>query len=74
MGSPGPMTQQTLDRLERNISVSGGISPFFGGENPDSMRTGRGVATMGGFSVNPRVQELQLIMAFALVPGLPKLP
>lgn len=65
-GSPGPMTQQTLDRIERNARVSGGISPYFGNETTGSLRTGRAIDALGSYAVDPRIAELQLIMEFAL--------
>jgi hypothetical protein len=65
-GSPGPMTTQTLDRIERAASISGGVSPYFGGETTGSLRTGRAIDALGGYSVDPRIAEVQLIMQYAL--------
>lgn len=65
-GAPGPMTSQTIDRIERNAGISGGGSPFFGGETTGSLRTGRAIDSLGGYSVDPHIQEAQLIMQFAL--------
>jgi nucleotide-binding universal stress UspA family protein len=65
-GSPGPLTNAALDRMERAIRVSSGGSPFFGGETTGSLRTGRAIDALGGFSVDPRIQELQEIMAASL--------
>lgn len=64
--SPGPLTNAMLDRLERNARISGGVSPFFSGEQNAQMRTGRGVDALGGFSVDPRIQEVQQIMGYGL--------
>ena len=38
---PGYLTNPTIDRLERNQRVSGGIPPEFGGESGTNLRTGR---------------------------------
>jgi hypothetical protein len=65
-GSPGPMTNMILDRIERNASISSGNSPFMGGETTGSLRTGRAIDALGGYSVDPRIAELQIIMAYAL--------
>lgn len=64
--APGPLTHPVLDRLEQGIRSTGGISPFYGGENTGSLRTGKAIDTMGSFSVDPRVEELQKIMARTL--------
>lgn len=38
---PGYLTNPTIDRLERNQRVTGGIPPEFGGESGSNLRTGR---------------------------------
>lgn len=38
---PGYLTNPTIDRLERNQRVTGGIPPEFGGEAGSNLRTGR---------------------------------
>ena len=63
---PSPQSTLILDRLERNARISGGISAFGGGETPSSLRTGRAIDAMSGFSVDPRIQEIQTIMAYSL--------
>lgn len=65
-GAPGPLTQPVLDRIERVIRATGSVSPFYSGENTGSLRTGKAIDTMGSFSIDPRVEELQKIMARAL--------
>lgn len=65
-GAPGPMTQQSMDRLERNARISGGVSPFLGGETTGSLRTGRAIDALGGFAIDPRIAELQTIMQYGL--------
>ena len=64
--TPDPMTGQFIDRLERNMRVSTGLNPTFGGETYGSLRTGRGIDSMLGASVDPRVQEVQEIAEYGL--------
>lgn len=66
VSTTGPMTAQVISQLERAGRQSGGIIPQFGGEGPGSMRTGRAIDTLGSFSVDPRIKELQDIMSAAL--------
>ena len=56
-----PMTTGTIDRMERNFRVSTGLSPFFGGETFNSLRTGRAIDAMTNLNVDPRIMELHLI-------------
>lgn len=65
-GSPDPNNQRTIDRLERNASVSAGLNPTYNGETMGSLRTGRGIDSMLAASADPRVQEMQEIMAEGL--------
>lgn len=58
---PTPMTQQTIDRQERNFRTSVGLSPMFGGESYGSLRTGRAIDAMTNMSVDPRIMELHKI-------------
>lgn len=61
--APAPTAMQLVDRLERNMKVSGtGLVPAMGGETYGALRTGRGIDSMMGAAVDPRVQELQEIM------------
>ncbi len=64
--SPGPMNQPNIDRAERDFRVSTGLIPQTGGETYGGLRTGRAIDAIGGFSVDPRVQEAQEIMARSL--------
>lgn len=64
--APPNSTYQLIDRLERNMRVSTGLVPAFGGETYGSLRTGRGMDTMMNVAVDPRVQEMQDIMAAGL--------
>jgi len=60
--TPDPVGQQMIDRLERNVRVSTGLNPTFGGETYGSLRTGRGIDSMLSASVDPRIQEMQEVM------------
>lgn len=53
---------QVINMLERGARSSGGAIPQFGGEAPGSLRTGRAIDTLGSFSVDPRVAEMQRVM------------
>lgn len=59
----GQQTQQTIDRLERNFRTSTGLSPLFGGENTNSLRTGRAIDAMTNMSVDPRIMEIHNLIA-----------
>jgi hypothetical protein len=61
--APDPSSTQMIDRLERNFRVSGGLVPQMGGETYGALRTGRGIDTLMGAAVDPRIQEMQEIMA-----------
>lgn len=63
---PSQMGGMMLDRLERAGRFSGGIPAVTGGEMSGSIRSGRIVDSMAAFSIDPRIAELQLIMARAL--------
>lgn len=62
-GTPDPAGRQLQDRLERNMRVSTGLAPQYGGESYGALRTGRGLDTLNGTSIDPRVQELQELIA-----------
>lgn len=61
-----PFVPQVIGSLEDAIRESGGASGMFGGDNPNSLRTGRAIDAMGSFSIDPRVEEAQRIMQEAL--------
>ena len=63
---PSQMSGMMLDRLERSGRFSGGIPAVTGGEMSGSIRSGRVVDSMASFSIDPRIAELQMIMARAL--------
>lgn len=64
--TPGPMTERVLGALERTGRMASGATPLYGGDNPSSLRTGRAIDTIGSFSIDPMVAELQAIMARGL--------
>lgn len=64
--APDPGVNNTIDRRERNIRTSTGLLPAFGGETPNALRTGRGIDSMMGIAVDPRIQELHELAEVAL--------
>lgn len=63
---PGFQTAPTIDRLERNQMVAGGIPAQWRGETPTGIRTGRaGELTMSA-TVDFRIQEVQETLAMSL--------
>lgn len=65
-GQPDPSSQQMIDRLERNVRIDSGLVPQAYGETAGALRTGRGMDSLLGASVDPRIQEMQEIMEVAL--------
>lgn len=61
--APGVLTMPTIDRIERAARVSSGLIPQAGGEQAGSLRTGRAIDAMAGFSTDPRIQEAQEVTA-----------
>lgn len=62
---PGPAAQPVIDRLERTVRIGSGAIPQFHGETGGaSLRTGRAMETSTSFSLDPRIQELQLIAQY----------
>lgn len=66
--TPGAATTQLMQMLERAARVTGGSSQLYGGDlqGTGSLRTGRAIDSLGSFSIDPRVQELQTIMSYCL--------
>lgn len=60
--APDQSSTQSIDRLERNARISGGLVPQMGGETYGALRTGRGIDALMGAAVDPRIQEMQEIM------------
>lgn len=66
-GDPGQEVGNIQDRLERNARVTSGLTPAMSGEAGGTVpRTGRGLDTLGAWSVDPGVQEIQELMGYAL--------
>jgi hypothetical protein len=65
--SPGYMTPQTIDRLERNQRVTAGIPAEFGGESGSNIRTGRRGDAVLSATIDFPVAEAQEVMAYGLV-------
>ena len=64
--SPGYMTQQTIDRLERAQRVTAGIPAEFGGESGNNIRTGRRGDAVLSAVIDFPVAEAQEVFAAAL--------
>jgi hypothetical protein len=64
--TPDPHNSQTIDRLERNFNISAGTVPQQGGESYGALRTGRGIDSLMGAAVDPRVQELHELMEITM--------
>lgn len=58
-GSPDPVGQQAIDRLERNVRVTNQLGAIRGGESAGALRTGRGIDSMLAASVDPVIEEMQ---------------
>lgn len=66
-GDPGQEVGNIQDRLERNARVTSGLTPAMSGEAGGTVpRTGRGLDTLGAWSTDPGIQELQELMGYAL--------
>jgi hypothetical protein len=63
---PNQMTTMITDRLESAIRQSAGVNALASGLNPGSLRTGRALDSYAGFSIEPRLMELNDIMARCL--------
>lgn len=66
-GTPDPNNKQTIGMIERNARIETGLVNEFGGEiGGQAARTGRGMSTLMGIAVDPRIQEMQQIMEITL--------
>lgn len=65
--SPGYMTPQTIDRLERAQRVTAGIPAEFGGESGSNIRTGRRGDAVLSAVIDFPVSEAQEVMAYGLI-------
>lgn len=64
--TPGPQTQQRIDQLERSARQTSGNPAMFGGEATGNIRSGQTVSQLGSYSVDPDLQEMQLLMQRSL--------
>lgn len=64
--TPGPMTQQRIDQLERAIRNTSGNPAMFNGEATGNIRSGQTVNQLGSYSVDPDTQEMQMLMGRSL--------
>lgn len=64
--SPGYLTNPTIDRLERNQRVSGGIPPEFGGESGTNLRTGRRGDAVLSSTIDMPIAYAQKLLADSL--------
>ena len=55
--SPDQGTGMIIDRLERNVKTSTSLIPQLGGESYGALRTGRGIDSLAGIALDPRIQE-----------------
>jgi hypothetical protein len=65
--SPGYMTPQTIDRLERSQRVTAGIPAEFGGESGSNIRTGRRGDAVLSAVIDFPVSEAQEVIGYGLV-------
>lgn len=63
---PGYLTNPTIDRLERNQRVSGGIPPEFGGESGTNLRTGRRGDAVLSATIDMPIAYAQQLLADAM--------
>jgi len=63
---PGYLTNQTIDRLERNQRVTAGIPAEFGGESSGNIRTGRRGDAVLSAVIDYPVAEAQETFAYSL--------
>jgi hypothetical protein len=64
--TPGYLSNQTIDRLERNQRVTSGIPPEFGGESGSNIRTGRRGDAILSAVIDYPVAEAQELFAYSL--------
>lgn len=61
-----PSTFNVADRYERAFRMSSGTPGIFGGELTGAIRSGQTISQAGAYAVDPRVQEVQEMMAYEL--------
>lgn len=57
--APGPLSNQTIDMLERSVRQTSDNPAMFGGEATGNIRSGQTVNQLGSYSIDPVTQELQ---------------
>jgi hypothetical protein len=60
--APDMSIESMIDRMERDANINIDVAPMMNGENNNSLRTGRGLDTMAGMSIDPKILELHEIM------------
>lgn len=60
-GTPDPNNKMTMDRIERNMRISSGQVPQSGGETYGALRTGRGIDSLLGAALDPKIAMLHSI-------------
>lgn len=66
-GTPDPNNKQTIAQLEEYARMDTALTDSMTGQvGGQALRTGRGLSTLQGISVDPRIQEMQEIMVTAL--------
>jgi hypothetical protein len=64
--TPGTSTLPMLEMTEQSIRTTSGASALFGGAPGPAGRSGAAMTSLGGYSIDPLVQESQMIMQRAL--------
>lgn len=65
--TPGYMTPQTMDRLERAQRLTGGLPQDFGGESGTNIRTGRRGDAVLSAVIDFPISEAQEVLGYALM-------
>lgn len=60
--TPDMAIESMIDRMERDANINIDAAPAMNGENNNGLRTGRGLDTMAGLSIDPKILELHEIM------------
>lgn len=60
--TPDMQIESMIDRMERDANINIDVTAAMNGENNSSLRTGRGLDTMAGLAIDPKILELHEIM------------
>lgn len=63
---PGPLAIPVKADLERALRINTGAIPQFAGETANAARTGRAIDALTSFAIDPRIQEMHVVMTYAL--------